>query len=105
MPHNRPWIVKIQAHPGSTAAEIHNEPDWVAGHQHRVGFRDRNNRLPGITHKADEHREHVSREKQNHLAMQQKAKSGELVNFRDLIENQEVSFPANNHTKLKSTKS
>jgi nitrate reductase (NAD(P)H) len=103
MPHNRPWTVKVQAHPGSTAEEIHNEPDWAAGHQHRVGFRDRNNRLPGITHKDDEHREDVALEKQNHLAIQQKAMSGELVNFRDLIEKQEVSFPASNHTKLKGT--
>ncbi|WZH46568.1 nitrate reductase NADH [Fusarium acuminatum] len=90
--------LKVQAHPGSTAEEIHNEPDWAAGHQHRVGFRDRNNRLPGITHKDDEHREDVALEKQNHLAIQQKAMSGELVNFRDLIEKQEdfhLRYPQN----------
>ncbi|KAM0205836.1 hypothetical protein ACHAQI_008843 [Fusarium lateritium] len=77
---------------------IRNEPGWAAGHQHRVGFRDRNNRLPGITHKDDEHREDVVREKQNYLAFQRKTKSGELVNFRDLIEKQEdfhLRYPQN----------
>ncbi|KAF4415881.1 nitrate reductase (NADH) [Fusarium acutatum] len=87
MPHSKPWVVKVQAHPGSTAEEIWNEPDWASGHQHRIGFRDRNNRLPGLTHKDDEYRE-VAREKQKYLAFQQRAKSGELINFRDLIENQ-----------------
>ncbi|ENH65123.1 Nitrate reductase [NADH] 1 [Fusarium oxysporum f. sp. cubense race 1] len=68
MPHSKPWVVKVQAHPGSTAEEIRNEPDWVSGHQHRIGFRDRNNRLPGLTHKDDEYREEVAREKQNEEA-------------------------------------
>ncbi|KAL5609456.1 hypothetical protein FOVSG1_004137 [Fusarium oxysporum f. sp. vasinfectum] len=88
MLHSKPWVVKVQAHPGSTAEEIRNEPDWVSGHQHRIGFRDRNNRLPGLTHKDDEYREEVAREKQKYLAFQKRAKSGELINFRDLIENQ-----------------
>lgn len=92
MPHSKPWVVKVQAHPGSTAEEIRNEPDWVSGHQHRIGFRDRNNRLPGLTHEDDEYREEVAREKQKYLAFQRRAKSGELINFRDLIENQKVSF-------------
>ena len=91
MPHNRPWTVKVKAHPGSTAEEIRNEPNWVAGHQHRVGFRDRNDRIPGFTHKDDDYWEEVEREKKRYLALQKKAKSGELVNFRDLVENQEVS--------------
>ncbi|KAF5975954.1 nitrate reductase (NADH) [Fusarium coicis] len=88
MYHRKPWVVKVQAHPGSTAKEIRDEPDWVSGHQHRVGFRDRNNRLPGLAHKDDGYREEVAREKQKYLSFRKRAKSGELINFRDLIENQ-----------------
>ncbi|KAF5004145.1 hypothetical protein FDECE_9359 [Fusarium decemcellulare] len=57
MASGKPWVVNIRPHPGSTAEEIRNEPNWIAGHQHRVGFRDRNDRVPGITHRDDEYRE------------------------------------------------
>lgn len=91
MPHNIPWTVRVQPHPGSTADEIRNEPNWTADHQHRVGFRDRNDRLPGITHQDDEsHSDDIKQEKERYLKLKKKAKSGELVNFRDIIENQEV---------------
>ncbi|KAF4456771.1 hypothetical protein F53441_1207 [Fusarium austroafricanum] len=99
MPHYKPWTIKVQAHPGSTAEEIRNEPDWGHHlHQHRVGFRDRNDRIPGLTHKDDDYREEVAREKQKYLAFQKEEKSGELINFRDLIENQKdfhLKYPEN----------
>ncbi|KAF5018063.1 hypothetical protein F66182_9962 [Fusarium sp. NRRL 66182] len=89
MPHSKPWTVTVKHHPGSTADEIRREPDWIAGHQHRVGFRDRNDRLPGITHCDDEHWEYTQQARQRYDAMREAVKSGELANFRDLIENQE----------------
>ncbi|KAJ4118739.1 hypothetical protein NW768_010800 [Fusarium equiseti] len=99
MPHNIPWTVRVQPHPGSTTDEIRDEPNWTAGHQHRVGFRDRNDRLPGITHHYDEsHSEDIKEEKERYRKLKNKAKSGELVNFRDIIENQEdfhLRYPQN----------
>jgi len=53
MPHDLPWRVQVRAHPGSSAQEIHDETEWTGGHQHRIGFRNRQDRLPGLTHDED----------------------------------------------------
>ncbi|KAI8682135.1 Nitrate reductase [NADPH] [Fusarium keratoplasticum] len=90
MASTKPWVVKVRPHPGSSAEEIRNEPNWIAGHQHRVGFRDRNDRLPGITHRDDEYKEEVEKEQQRYDALRKAAETGKLVNFRDLVENQEA---------------
>jgi hypothetical protein len=45
-----PYHVRVQGHPGSTADEIANEPDWeVLSGEHRVGYRNRQDRWPGLT--------------------------------------------------------
>jgi nitrate reductase (NAD(P)H) len=52
-----PWRVQITDHPGSTREEIEQEPDWNLGHEHRVGYLNRDNRRPGLTHTVDERNE------------------------------------------------
>lgn len=41
------FIVQKQDHPGSSHQEIDNEPNWGSGHNHRVGFKNKDNRVPG----------------------------------------------------------
>ncbi|KAG9256137.1 uncharacterized protein F5Z01DRAFT_635090 [Emericellopsis atlantica] len=88
MPHNVPWTVTVQPHPGSSTQDIANEPEWGFGHEHRIGFKNRSNRLPGITHKEDRHREDVVEEKKEQAQLQNEAKEGKLLNFRELIQHQ-----------------
>lgn len=85
-----PWIVNVADHPGSSAQEIEDEPDWGSGHHHRIGFKNRDNRVPGVTHKHDEYDEEVERVRRGLKQLRDQAKKGRLVNFRDLINAQEV---------------
>lgn len=91
MPHEIPWTVKVQSHPGSSDSEIRDEPDWTSGHQHRIGFRNRANRKPGITHDRDEYHEQVEKARKRQAELSERYKTGKLVNFRDVIKEQEVS--------------
>lgn len=55
-----PWQVTVQDHPGSSSADIEKEPDWAAtGSQHRVGFKNRQDRRPGLVHSGDEQSDEV----------------------------------------------
>lgn len=83
------WTVDVQQHPGSSADDIANEPNWGAGHQHRVGFRDSNNRVPGLSNGGDDHAE-IEQARQARVELQNEISTGKLVNFRDLIEHQMV---------------
>lgn len=61
-------------------------------HEHRVGFRDRNNRFPGLTHNGDEAREEDAfdeKARAKHEALLRRAKRGELSNFRDIVKNEQ----------------
>lgn len=102
MPHDIPWTVRKQEHPGSSAQEIEDEPSWTAGHQHRVGFKNRQDRRPGLTHEDDKQRESArssvddeapfvedARERWRELRLVEK--QHHLVNFRDII-NSEPDF-------------
>ncbi|KAK0386311.1 hypothetical protein NLU13_6148 [Sarocladium strictum] len=73
------YVVKKRDHPGSTAQEIHDEPDWGAGHNHRVGFKNSENRIPGYSVEA----------RRRYKALQDREARGELVNFRDLVSGQQ----------------
>ncbi|KAJ4991807.1 nitrate reductase [Stagonosporopsis vannaccii] len=93
MPHQLPWQVRVTDHPGSTAEDIANEPDWehLHGHDHRVGFRNKEgDRLPGITHRDDERASEAEKlageAKAEYEKLRERVKKGELLNFRDLIE-------------------
>ncbi|KAF2164012.1 hypothetical protein M409DRAFT_25783 [Zasmidium cellare ATCC 36951] len=107
MPSHIAWNVKVQDHPGSSRQDIDNEPDWKSDHQHRIGFRNRQDRVPGLTHADDEDDSNVpdlinsasSSESDDERQFDQKAKKrfddlryrekeGDLVNFRDIITDQ-----------------
>lgn len=92
-----PYRVTVRNHPGSTLADIKNEPEWGGGHEHRVGFINAQNRVPGLTHLGDEREEDsdpsedVEAEKaaERYHEFREQADEGHLVNFRDVINAQE----------------
>lgn len=90
MTAHKSWTVYVQNHPGSTKEEIANEPDWGAGHQHRIGFRNRSNRVPGLAHDGDYFKE-VENARVLRRELQDEETSRQLVNFRDIIEHEPVS--------------
>lgn len=84
---------RVEQHPGSTSLEIDNEPDWVDGHEHHIGYKNRQERRPGLTHTGDEEDgdEEFKREAAEELkSLQGRVHKGELVNFRDVINQQVV---------------
>ncbi len=46
----KPYTIHVKPHPGSTAYNIENEPEWGEGHQHTVEFVSQQDRRPGLTH-------------------------------------------------------
>jgi len=83
-----PWTVKVRQHPGSTAEEISNEPHWDATHPHRVGFKNNQNRVAGITHSSDEYQNEVKEAKEKQEELRKHVDHGDLVTFRDVIKDQ-----------------
>lgn len=90
MTAHKSWTVHVQNHPGSTKEEIANEPNWGAGHQHRVGFRNKGNRVPGLAHDGD-YSEEFRNARVLRKELQDEETCGQLVNFRDIIEHEPVS--------------
>jgi nitrate reductase (NAD(P)H) len=88
-----PWRVQTVSHPGSTQKEIEQEPSWEAEyhHQHRIGYKNRDNRRPGVTHEQDEHTESdelADEARKDYDDLKKKANKGDLINFRDIVENE-----------------
>lgn len=90
-----PHLVRVRHHPGSSAQNIQDEPDWSSGgHEHRVGFRNRQNRVPGLTHSGDERDEDSDpydevEAAEKYRRFRERVEAGELVNFRDVVNAQE----------------
>lgn len=88
----------VTAHPGSLAREIETEPNWQGRHSdHRVGYRNSDHRIAGITSDSDphdvqneEHEEFVEDAMSRHRELREREKRGELVNFQDVMEAQTV---------------
>ncbi|GKZ79170.1 hypothetical protein AnigIFM56816_003045 [Aspergillus niger] len=91
MPGNT-QVYQVAQHPGSSLAEIENEPDWeLHSREHRLGYRNASGRYAGITHIGDELAENPEevREAREQIGdLKRKVEKGKLVNFRDLIEDQ-----------------
>lgn len=104
-----PYSVTVQRHPGSSEREVAEEPDWGERHQHHVGYRNRQDRRPGLTHGGgaydpnastnpfidectDEEEEFKERAKEKAEALRERVQKGELINFRDVMNNEEVRF-------------
>ncbi|KAI5368020.1 putative oxidoreductase, molybdopterin-binding domain, oxidoreductase FAD/NAD(P)-binding protein [Septoria linicola] len=106
MPHDIPWKVSVKHHPGSSAKDVQDEPEWTHGHQHRIGYRNRQDRVPGLTHQDDEAgqepdltRSSSNSEQEGEIEfddvakadyenLKKKAKRGDLINFRDIVQNE-----------------
>ncbi|KAF2272837.1 uncharacterized protein EI97DRAFT_197518 [Westerdykella ornata] len=83
-----PWRVRIVDHPGSTREEIEQEPDWEVAHEQRVGYLNRDNRRPGLTHpiEAREEDDFTKEAREKYERLKEEAASGRLVNWRNIIE-------------------
>ncbi|KAK5109055.1 hypothetical protein LTR62_007603 [Meristemomyces frigidus] len=98
-----------KTHPGSSAQDIENEPDWVGGQEHRIGYRNRQDHFPGLTHDGDEselspnrgsgEKEEFEREAEEEFEqIQREERRGDLVNFRDVITHEKdmnLRYPQN----------
>lgn len=87
------WKVTVQDHPGSSWDDILNEPDWNVGHNHRVGYTNRDNRIAGFSSKYDEYEKELERTQEDDENVKERKKQGDLVNFRDVVKNQKVKRP------------
>ncbi|KAK2763124.1 hypothetical protein FQN54_009759 [Arachnomyces sp. PD_36] len=79
-------------HPGSTKQEILEEPEWHSARAHRIGFRDRENRVAGLTHVGDERKEDQEFWEQAQKKAQElkdELGKGELLSVRDFMTKQE----------------
>lgn len=87
----------VSGHPGSTEKEISEEPNWGRGHNHRIGYLNRQGRFAGVTHNGDydpyeteEDRSFRDEAIRKQRELREKAKKGKLLNFRDIMKNQTV---------------
>ena len=87
-----PWKIEVVDHPGSTAEEIANEPDWDAVHPHRIGFKN-GDRFVGISADgADDYAAEIEEARKIQDELKKGIAAGKLVNFRDLVTHQKVRF-------------
>ncbi|EAQ83662.1 hypothetical protein CHGG_10066 [Chaetomium globosum CBS 148.51] len=96
MAQHIPWEITVTDHPGSSEQDIKDEPDWAKLHSHAIGFKNHDGRRPGFAHSHHQEEIEISRRMMEDLS--QKVSTGELVNFRDLIESQEdfhLRYPDN----------
>lgn len=82
-------------HGGSSENDIRNEPDWAKTHNHRIGFRDRNDRHPGLTHhgeewSSEEEREFLAQARKEAEELGKKLGEHDLLNVREFMTKQEV---------------
>jgi nitrate reductase (NAD(P)H) len=97
MPAPPATTATVTSHPGSTADEISQEPEWGAGHQHRIGFVNRSGRLAGFTHDGDhaedddqDERKFEEEAQRKYRDLRTKEGRGDLVNFEDVMKDQTV---------------
>ena len=95
MPWDKLTAAVLSDHPGSSAHEIAEEPNWGSGHNHRIGYRNRQGRTPGFTHDGDhdpyeneDDRRFTEDAVRKYKHLRQEAKKGDLINFRDVMKNQ-----------------
>ena len=90
-----PHYIKVRQHPGSSLEDIENEPSWNDGYQHRIGYRNRQDRIPGVTHTGDEKVDDGAFKRAALKELNQlhdRVSTGDLVNFRDVIQQQKASL-------------
>lgn len=95
MPWNKLSPANTTNHPGSSEQEIADEPNWGAGHNHRIGYRNRQGRNPGYTHDGDhdpyekeEDRQFREEAVRKYRDLRTRAGKGDLLNFQDVMKDQ-----------------
>lgn len=93
------YTLPDRSHGGSTKEEIQDEPDWEQTHSHRIGFRDENDRHPGLTHVGDEwhteqQRQFLARADEEAQELRTDLKNKKLINIREFMTKQEVILEA-----------
>ena len=89
-----PGPVRVGNFTGATKKEVDEEPQWGAGHNHRVGFLNKQSRVAGFTHDGDHDEEEVEDRKFTNEAMRKSrelrraAQDGKLLNFQDIMKGQ-----------------
>lgn len=92
------YVRPNKGHRASSESDILNEPDWAQTHNHRIGFRDRNDRRPGITHHGEEwtseqEREFLAQARKEAKELGEKLGEHDLLNVREFMTKQEVCPP------------
>lgn len=85
-------------HPGSSRAEILNEPDWAESRSHQPGFKDCYGRYAGsadIGDSFDETGERLTARKKV-FELEKRATTGQLLNFREIV-NEQKELEVNLH--------
>lgn len=90
---------RVHYNPGSSVENIQNEPDWSSTHNHRIGFRNAQNRYAGFTHDGDhgpyereEDRKFGEEAMRKHRELLKREDRGELINFRDVFKGETVNM-------------
>ncbi|OJD14182.1 hypothetical protein AJ78_05446 [Emergomyces pasteurianus Ep9510] len=86
--HTRP-----RYHAGATKREIEEEPDWQTAGLHRIGLRNGENNVPGLTHKGDELLKEELEYEEHAIQVEGQLKKalerGDLITVRDVMTKQE----------------
>ncbi|OAX79705.1 hypothetical protein ACJ72_05973 [Emergomyces africanus] len=86
--HTRP-----RYHPGSSKKEIEEEPDWQTAGLHRIGLRNGENYIPGLTHRGDEWLKQELEYEEHAINVEDELKRslerGDLITVRDVMTKQE----------------
>src|SRR5436305_2795774 len=89
-----PTVSKVSQHPGSSAEEIADEPAWTSKHSHRVGYRNEDERFPGLTHEGDSREDDADDYEgeaiEKYKELRERVRKGDLVNFQDVMKSQPV---------------
>ncbi|WEW59680.1 nitrate reductase [Emydomyces testavorans] len=89
---NKPHRTLPTYHPGSSKEAIENEPDWGEVPHHRIGFRDKNGRIAGISlpeGDSETDKQFLEHAKQLAEELRRKKERGDLLTVVDYMKNQE----------------
>ena len=83
-------------HPGSSEQDTNDEPHWDAQRNHRIGFRNRQERIAGFTHNVDhddedqEERRFAEQAISKYRQLSKESNQGKLLNFQEIMGAQTV---------------
>ncbi|KAF6239533.1 hypothetical protein HO173_002077 [Letharia columbiana] len=101
----KPYRVHVQQHAGSTAQEIQDKPEWSNAHQHRIGYCNRHDRRPGLTHTGDEEEEDFEEQAEDdRQELRRNVQNGDLVYFKDIVKREEGNLFASDKAILTTQK-